>query len=102
MKESLMSATDPISFHATIQKEGKFIFVAIPFTPRVVWGAKPRYHVRGSINGMAVRGTLGVFGQAYFLRLSVNWVRNSGIALGANVIVQLSSAGDASEDDKRV
>jgi hypothetical protein len=96
-----MSETDPISFHATIQKEDKFIFVAIPFAPRVVWGAKPRYHVRGSINGMAVRGTLGVFGQEYFLRLSVAWLRNSGIEVGADITVQLSCAGDAREDDKQ-
>jgi hypothetical protein len=87
-----MNETDSISFHAIIQKEGKFIFVAIPFVPRDVWGAKPRYHVRGIINGMTVRGTLGVFGQEYFLRLSVAWLRNSGIALDAHVIVQLSPA----------
>jgi hypothetical protein len=42
-----------------IQKEGKFIFVAIPFSPREVWGSKPRYSVAGDINGIAVRGTPG-------------------------------------------
>jgi hypothetical protein len=89
-----MSETDVISFPAIIQKEGNFIFVAIPFVPTVVWGKRPRYKVHGWINGVSVRGTLGVFGQEYFLRLSVAWVRSSGIEPGATVIVQLASEGD--------
>jgi hypothetical protein len=95
MKEFLMNDSDAISFQAIVQQEGKFVFVAIPFAPRVVWGPKPRYHVSGSINGIVVRGTLGVLGQAYFLRLSGVWMRKSGIELGAHVIVQLSPTEDA-------
>lgn len=95
MKECVMSDTDAISFPAIVQKEGTFIFVAIPFVPQNVWGKKPRYTVHGLIDGVSVRGTLGVFGQEYFLRLSAAWVRSSKIEPGAHVIVQLAVEGDA-------
>ena len=88
-----MSETNQKSFKAIIQKEGNFIFVAIPFSPREVWGSKPRYSVAGDINGIAVRGTLGALGQDYFLRLGAAWMRDSGIELGTNVSVRLSLEG---------
>jgi len=88
-----MSETNQKSFDAIVQKEGSFTFVAIPFSPREVWGAKPRFHVTGTINGISVRGTLGALGQAYFLRLGTAWMRDSGIELGAKVSVQLSLEG---------
>ena len=90
-----------MSFDAVIQQEDKFTFVAIPFAPHVVWGKKPRYRVQGTINGIAVHGTLGVFKQAYFLRLSAAWIRHSGVERGSNVIVQLSSVADLLDDNER-
>jgi hypothetical protein len=88
-----MSDKNQKSFDTIIQKEGSFTFVSIPFSPREVWGARPRYHVTGNINGTPVRGTLGVLGQDYFLRLGAAWMRDSGVELGANVTVQLSLEG---------
>ena len=85
-----MSETKRRSFNAIVQKEGSFIFVAIPFSPREVWGAKPRYSVTGTINGISVRGTLGALGQDYFLRLGKTWMRDSEIDVGENVMVRLS------------
>ena len=85
-----MNETDQQIFEATVQREGKFTFVAIPFSPREVWGAKPRYYVTGTINDFAVRGTLGALGQDYFLRLGAAWMRDSGIEPGAIVMVKLS------------
>ena len=85
-----MSKADSQNFDAVIQKEGKFTFVEIPFLPREVWGAQPRYHVTGTINGLAVSGTLGALGQAFFLRLSAKWIGQSGIEIGEQVNVQLS------------
>ena len=85
-----MSATDQEIFEATVQKEGNFTFVAIPFSPREIWGAKPRYYVTGTINDISVRGTLGALGQDYFLRLGAAWLRDSGIETGAMVTVRLS------------
>lgn len=87
-----MSAADQKEFIAVVQREGSFTFVAIPFSPREVWGARPRYSVLGTINDIAVKGTLGVLGQDYFLRLGAAWMRDSGIEIGANVTVKLSLA----------
>ena len=88
-----MSEIETQSFAATLQKEGNFTFVAIPFSPREVWGTKPRYYVTGTINGIAVRGTLGASGQDYFLRLGAKWMQDCGIEPAANVTVQLSLEG---------
>lgn len=85
-----MSEIKQRSFDAIVQKEGGFIFVAIPFLPREVWGAKPRYSVTGTINGISVQGTLGALGQDYFLRLGKTWMRDSEINVGENVMVRLS------------
>ena len=84
-----MSKAEGKTFEAVVQEEGSFIFVAIPFSPRQVWGAKPRYHVAGSINGQKVRGTLGALGQEYFLRLSKTWIRENNIRSGMSVTVKL-------------
>ena len=85
-----MSETDQEIFEATVQREGNFTFVAIPFSPREFWGAKPRYYVTGTINDIPVRGTLGAFRQDYFLRLGAVWLRDSGIQPEAIVTVRLS------------
>jgi hypothetical protein len=85
-----MRESNQRSFDAIVQKEGSFTFVAIPFSPREVWGAKPRYHVTGTINGISVRGTLGALGQDYFLRLGAVWMRDSEIEPGGKVSVKLS------------
>lgn len=84
-----MNETVPQDFSAIVQQEGKFTFIAIPFSPREVWGARPRYYVTGTINDVAVRGTLGALGQEYFLRLSANWLRSSQIEVGSAVTVRL-------------
>lgn len=80
-------------FDAVVQKEGGFTFVSIPFSPREVWGAKPRYHVAGTINGRAVRGCLGALGQEYFLRLGAAWLRDNSIQAGGSVQVRLAPEG---------
>ena len=80
-------------FDAEVQTEGKFTFINLPFQPREVWGARPRFYVTGTINGIAVRGTLGVFKKEYFLRLGAAWLRDSGIETGARVNVRLELEG---------
>lgn len=85
--------TDQRTFAALVHTEGNFTYIALPFSPRENWGVKPPYHVIGTVNGIAVKGTLGASGQAYFLRLSAAWLRDSGIAPGSNVTVRLSLDG---------
>ncbi len=85
--------TKPLTFTALIQKEGAFTFVAIPGAPSSHWGARPRYHVCGTIEGIAVRGCLGVNGQDYFLRLGAAWLRGTNIVPGVQVSVSLDLEG---------
>ena len=81
------------TFDAIVETEGKFTFVSLPFSPRAAWGARPRFSVAGTINGVAVRGTLGAFKGDYFLRLGAAWLRDCGIETGAKVTVTLALEG---------
>ena len=85
--------TKPLTFTALIQKEGAFTFIAIPCAPASHWGARPRYHVCGTIEGIAVRGCLGVNGQDDFLRLGAAWLRGTNIVPGVQVSVSLDLEG---------
>lgn len=88
-----MAAGDFQTYSTVVQKEGAFVFVALPFSPREVWGPRPRFHVTGTINGCTVRGCLGVFGSEHFLRLGAAWLRDSGVAPGDSVSVSLALEG---------
>lgn len=91
-----MSKPNPTSrqtFTAVIQREGAFTFVAVPFAPSEPWGARPRYHVTGTIEGRPVRGCLGSQDSAYFLRLGAAWLRDCGIGPGDAVTVVLEPEG---------
>jgi hypothetical protein len=80
-------------FTAIVAKAGSRIFIPIPFNPNEVWGVKQRHHITGTINGCAVRGSLGSDGSQYFLPLGEVWRRGSGVAPGAEVGVVLSPEG---------
>jgi len=83
-----------------VERNGKFSFVAIPFSPRDVWGTKPRFSISGTINEKAVCGTLGALGQNYFLRLGATRLRDNGIKPGDQVKVILS-AGLRAQNGKK-
>lgn len=77
-------------FEAVIEKEGAFVFVSLPFAPKSVWGAQPRFNVAGFVNDFPVRGCLGALGAAYFLRLSAKWLKQACLDVGSHVTVKLS------------
>jgi hypothetical protein len=80
-------------FRTIVAKEGSRTSIAIPFNPNEVWGVKQRHHISGSINGCAVRGSLGSDGSQYFLPLGAAWRRDSGVEAGAEVEVVLAPEG---------
>ncbi len=80
-------------FKATVARTGSRTYIAIPFNPNEVWGVKQRHHSTGSINGCAVRGSLGSDGSHYFLPLGATWRRDSGVEAGAEVEVVLAPEG---------
>ena len=83
-------------FKTVIAKSGTRTFIAIPFDPNDAWGVKQRHHITGSVNGCAVRGSLGSDGAQFFLPLGAAWRRDSGFEAGAEVDVVLSPEGPQS------
>ena len=62
-------------FKTIVAKTGSRTAIPIPFDPNAVWGVKQRHHITGTINGCAVRGSLGSDGQQYarFLETDTGW-----------------------------
>ena len=82
------------NFNATVQtNERGRVFIAMPFNPSEVWGVKTRHHVRGTVNGLPFRGSLGSEGGVYFMVLGAAWRRDCGIAVGDKVNVLLEPEG---------
>jgi len=84
-------------FKTIISKSGTRTFIALPFNPNDVWGVKGRHYITGSVNGHAVRGSLGSDGTQYFLPLGAAWRRGCGLDAGSKVDVVLSPEGPQSE-----
>ena len=80
-------------FKTILAKSGTRVFVPIPFNPNDVWGVKGRHHIRGTVNGYGVRGSLWSDGTQYFLILGAAWWRDCGIEAGTKVNVVLSPEG---------
>jgi hypothetical protein len=86
------------SFQARLEGSEKGrVYVALPFDAEKVWGLRPRYHVRGTINGVGVRGALEQSNQGRFLPLGPAWRRGAGLQLGDPVTVTLMPEGPRSE-----
>ena len=83
-------------FTTIVAISGTRTYIAIPFNPNDVWGVKQRHHVTGSVNGSAVRGSLGSDATQYFLPLGAAWRRDNGVEAGARVDVVLSPEGPQS------
>ncbi|MFZ9858267.1 MAG: YdeI/OmpD-associated family protein [Roseiflexaceae bacterium] len=81
------------TFTATLTKHGTSAIISIPFSPISVWGERPRYHITGTVNTIAVRGALQVIEHTYTLKLGPAWLRDCGITLGSQVTVTLELEG---------
>ena len=82
------------SFQARVEGAAKGrAYVVLAFDPEKAWGPRARYHVRGTINGNAVRGALEQFGKGYFLPLGPAYRRDTGLNLGDLVTVMLMPEG---------
>src|SRR5207247_7541929 len=84
-------------FRTTVTVSGSRVFVPIPFDPNEAWGTKQRHYITGTINGCAIRGSLGSDGQSYFLPLGAAWRRDNEIEAGESITVVLSSEGPQQE-----
>jgi hypothetical protein len=80
-------------FKTMVAKEGHRTYIPIPFNPHEVWGVKQRHHITGTVNGCAVRGSLGSDESQYFLPLGAVWLRDNRVEVGAEVEVLLAPEG---------
>ena len=85
-------------FETTVEKIGKKIGIGLPFDPNQVWGNKPTHHIRGTVNGMMIRGPLAVEGGRYLILLGPAWRRDCGVDEGISVLVILEAEGPQEEE----
>ena len=74
------------------------MLIPVPYDPDAVWGVKPRHHIRGSVNGMPVRGVIERFGDGYGFTLGPAWLRDCGLAAGDAVTVDIEPEGPRRAD----
>jgi Bacteriocin-protection, YdeI or OmpD-Associated/Domain of unknown function (DUF1905) len=67
--------------------------IVVPFDPDEAWGARAEHPVTGTVGGRRVRGRLAPGGRGWTLTLSPMWVRDADVAVGEEVIVELSPEG---------
>ena len=72
------------------------VYLVLPFDPQQVWGPRPRYHIRGTINGRDVRGALEQFSKGYFLPLGPAYRRRADLHPGDLVTARLAPEGPQS------
>ena len=67
--------------------------IAIPFDPDESWGAKAFHPVGGTVNGRLVRGTITPGNGGWTFQLTPMWMRDTGVAVGDDVVVELAPEG---------
>ncbi len=82
------------SFTASVIANGRTqVVVPVPFDPDEAWGAKPRHHVAGTVNGCRIRAVLEPRSDGYAVALGPAWRRDNGIGPGDEVAVVLEPEG---------
>jgi hypothetical protein len=74
------------------------VFVPVPFDPDQIWGRKVEHHIRGTVNGMGVRGVIEPFADGRGVVLGPAWRRDCGLASGDAVDVVLEPEGPQRDD----
>jgi hypothetical protein len=63
-------------FTATIADAGRGrVLIPVPFQPDTTWGAKPRHHIHGTVNGMSMRTVVEPVGDGFGFTLGPAWLR---------------------------
>jgi translation initiation factor IF-1 len=72
--------------------------IVIPFDPDEMWGAKAQHPVNGTVHGRRVRVTLSPGGSGWAFTLSPSRMRDMGLVVGDEVIVELAPEGPQRAD----
>jgi len=90
--------------HVTADSKGKAV-IAVPFDPDETWGAKAFHPVGGRIEPVAgtncnrnLRGTITQDGDRWVFTLNPMWMRDTGVAVGDQVVVELEPEGPQRAD----
>jgi hypothetical protein len=65
----------------------------VPFDPDQLWGARADHPVGGTIDGKHVRGRLSPSSSGWVLIVTPLWLRDTGVAIGDDVTVELAPEG---------
>jgi len=76
----------------TVGPRGRAVIV-VPFDPGRTWGTKADHPVGGTIGGKQVRGRLMPSEDGWVLTITPMWLRDSGVAVGDHVTVELAPEG---------
>ena len=74
------------------------LLIPVPFDPDAVWGVKPRHHIHGTVNGMAVRGVIDPAADSLGFTLGPAWLRACGLTAGDTVTVHIKPEGPPRDD----
>jgi hypothetical protein len=89
----------PQRFRAVIAAgPGGRAIIAVPFDPDEAWGAKADHPVGGTIGGRFVRGRLSPSGSGWMLTVTPMCLRDTGVAIGDEVTVELAPEGPQRSD----
>ncbi|MGH3199436.1 MAG: YdeI/OmpD-associated family protein [Streptosporangiaceae bacterium] len=72
--------------------------IVVPFDPDEVWGAKAEHPVNGTVGGRRVRVRLSPGGSGWAFTLSPARMRDMGVVVGDEVIVELAPEGPQRAD----
>jgi hypothetical protein len=90
--------------HITADSSGRAVIV-VPFDPDTTWGAKAFHPVGGTIQpvagaacGRRLRGRLTPDGGHWVFTINPMWMRDTGVAVGDEVVVELEPEGPQRAD----
>jgi Bacteriocin-protection, YdeI or OmpD-Associated/Domain of unknown function (DUF1905) len=90
--------------HVTSDSNDRAV-IAVPFDPDETWGAKAYHPVGGTIQttagincGRRLRGRLTPDGDRWVFTINPMWMRDTGVAVGDEVVVELEPEGPQRAD----
>ena len=82
-------------FSATLTREpdSSATFVSIPFNVMDVWGSRSRIPVKGTVNGVAFRGSIVPYGGVHYLGIKRDLREQAGVKAGdiVSIVIEVDT-----------
>jgi hypothetical protein len=82
----------------TTALKGGGILIPVPFDPDQEWGAKPRHHVGGTVNGVRIRGIVESYEGRAGIKLGSLWRQDCRVGPDETVEVVIEPEGPQRAD----